>query len=159
MRFFNTDLNSVGSRPSLRSDPKYRYLWDVQRGSIMPDHTGLTSTLKPLVVPSSSPKVRKGPLPEPRLLLELADVEPKTSLILQEREVDEAGSDKMSFGNCDLVISRLEPYLGKIVLNDPEKDYLGTTEWIPIKFDGSRLLAEFWRYLFLSEPGGCPAGC
>jgi type I restriction enzyme M protein len=43
--------------------------------------------------------------------------------------VDAIGSDKVCFAGCDLVISKLEPYLGKIIM-EPDAGWLGSTEWV-----------------------------
>ena len=42
------------------------------------------------------------------------------------------GSDKVKFDGCDLAIAKLEPYLGKVIL-DPPADAVGSPEWIGLK--------------------------
>ena len=34
--------------------------------------------------------------------------------------MDSIGSDKVSFEGCQLAISKLEPYLGKVLIDPPE---------------------------------------
>lgn len=45
---------------------------------------------------------------------------------------------------------RLEPYLGKVLVNDPEQHWIGTSEWIPLKIDKKRILPIFLKWLLLS---------
>lgn len=78
-------------------------------------------------------------------------LESKTSIILQERVVSEAGSTKLDFEDCDLVFNKLEPYLGKIVINDKTKEYIGTTEWVPLKLNKKRTDLLFFKYLLLLD--------
>ena len=62
--------------------------------------------------------------------------------------VDEVGSDKVVFGDCDLAISKLEPYLGKVLKNDPTQGWIGSTEWLCYDAE-AEIDVDFLRYLLL----------
>ena len=46
--------------------------------------------------------------------------------------LDIVGSDKVKFESCDLAISKLEPYLGKVIIS-PNTNDMGSTEWVGLK--------------------------
>ena len=125
-----TTFVNIGEQIFLRCDPKYRHFWDEQRGIPIEQNKHCNVRLRDILLPFTKLIVKKGDLDEERPILELNDVESRTSLILRDRVASEVGSDKLDFADCDLVLNRLEPYLGKIVINDVSKGYVGTTEWI-----------------------------
>jgi restriction endonuclease S subunit len=134
---------------SLRADPKYRYFWDKRRGIPIKQSKLSNIRLKSVLLPLDIVKIPKGELPTDRYILELDDVEARTSYILHERLVSEVGSDKVEFNDCDLVFNKLEPYLGKIVINDRSKNYIGTSEWLPLKTNLQKTTVLFLKYLLL----------
>lgn len=144
-----TTFVNIGEQIFLRCDPKYRHFWDEQRGIPIEQNEHCNVRLKDILLPFTKLIVKKGDLDEERPILELNDVESRTSLILRDRVASEVGSDKLDFADCDLVLNRLEPYLGKIVINDVSKGYIGTTEWIPLKLDAHRAEPTFLKYLLL----------
>jgi type I restriction enzyme S subunit len=147
---FITSFQSIGDQVFLRCDPKYRHFWDNSHGySLKPNKNVEDVKLRNELLPFNKKVLNKGLLTEDRIILDLADVESRTSLILQERIVDEIGSAKLDFADCDLVVNRLEPYLGKIVINDESKGYIGTTEWIPLRINNTRVNSLFLKYLLL----------
>lgn len=144
-----TTFVNIGEQIFLRCDPKYRHFWDERRGISIEQSKHCNVRLKDILLPFTKMRVKKGDLDEERPILELNDVESRTSLILRDRVASEVGSDKLDFADCDLVLNRLEPYLGKIVINDVSKGYIGTTEWIPLKLDAHRAKPTFLKYLLL----------
>jgi hypothetical protein len=129
---FWTTLRKVVERPSFRLDPKYRWLWDFQHGTAHgdPDKGIKLGKVLNLV---HLPKIPKGELDEESRLIDLEHVESRQALISDDAPlVDVLGSDRVKFEGCDLVISKLEPYLAKIII-DPPSDAVGSPEWIGLK--------------------------
>ena len=126
---FWTTLGAVSSRPGLRLDPKYRWLWDKQAGVAL----GSADTAVPLssvleIVKLS--QIEKGELAEPTLLIDLEMVESRQAFVRNDVPlVDLIGSTRVSFEGCDLVMSKLEPYLAKLILA-PDPGAIGSTEWV-----------------------------
>ena len=149
VRPFVAKFSNVGAQVFLRCDPKYRHFWDNKKGISLNQEKYKNVKIKDVLLPYTKKTIKKGPLDDERRILELNDVESRTSIILQERIVSEAGSTKLDFGDCDLVFNKLEPYLGKIVINDITKNYIGTTEWVPLKLDKSKIQELYFKYLLL----------
>ncbi len=145
---FLSDLVSIGGQRFLRCDPKYRWFWDHMGGQVVAKSKYKFEPLSRWV--SIQPKivVKKGELPEERSLIELEDVEGGTGHILGAHLVDEVGSDKIEFGAADIVFSKLEPYLCKAFLNDPDAAYIGSTEWVPLIVNDDVAVKEYvWAFL------------
>jgi restriction endonuclease S subunit len=148
-----SSTQDIAGQISLRADPKYRFFWDVERGLSIPSATMPQVRLRDCLLPYHARMIQKGELTEERRILELADVEARTSLLLDEeggRTVTVAGSAKLDFADCDLVVTRLRPYLGKVVLNDIHDPFIGTSEWIPLKLRRERLDPMFAKYVLLT---------
>jgi type I restriction enzyme M protein len=126
---FWVTLSQVVSRTGCRLDPKYRWLWDFQSGVAF----GSPKTACPLgkhLVLVELQKVAKGGLDSETLLVDLEAVEARQALIRNGVErVDTIGSDKVRFDGAELLFSKLEPYLGKVIIGPPE-GAIGSTEWI-----------------------------
>jgi len=146
---YTTNFSKIGEQVFLRCDPKYRHFWDSMNGVSIDEKRLVQLQTKDILLPFSKKVIKKGKLDEERPIIELEDVEPRTSIILNERLVSEVGSDKLDFGDCDLVLNRLEPYLGKVIINDRSRKYIGTTEWIPLKVDTTKVRPLFLKYLLL----------
>lgn len=142
-------LSDIGRRSPLRCDPKYHLLWTFQRGRVFEEYDGPLVRVGDLIRPADRSKMPKGPLDEPVGLIELEDVEARTSTLLNVTEVEELGSDKVVFGNADFAISKLEPYLGKVLKNDPDEDWVGSTEWLPYVLTEDAADTDYVRYLLL----------
>ena len=90
-----------------------------------------------------------------RALLDLESVESRQGLLREEIPlVDRIGSERISFKGCQLAISKLEPYLGKVLI-DPPDDAIGSTEWIGLQTE-TGLPLEFVAHL-LMLPDLCQA--
>lgn len=126
---FRTTLRAVASRTGLRLDPKYRWLWDFQEGLVF----GAADAARPLgealrIVRLG--KVKKGELEAEHEVIDLDQVESRQALVGEAvPRLFEIGSDKVSFAGAELALSKLEPYLGKLIISPPD-DALGSTEWV-----------------------------
>ncbi len=131
--FFIT-LADVLSRQKLRIDPKYCWLWYKQRGEIMVRGYGEYQPLSTWLSVVDLRKIQKGPLDGPSLLVDLEAVQPRSGRITNgiAFEVEEIGSDKVSFEGADIVFAKLEPYLAKIIIR-PDQSAIGSTEWVGLK--------------------------
>lgn len=150
--FFST-VGEVMSRPSVRLDPKYRWLWDKQHGEVYISNIGDASTpLSKWFTKVDLAKVAKGELPEPKLLIDLDAVDARSGSYCPERalNVDSIGSDKVSFNGCDIVISKLEPYLGKVII-EPPADGIGTTEWVGLRCNPETAVKQLGYFLMLPQ--------
>jgi type I restriction enzyme M protein len=126
---FRTTLGALASRPGLRLDPKYRWLWDFQEGVAFGEAERARPLGEALAIVRLA-KVRKGELAREREVIDLDQVESRQALLAAEPpKLYELGSDKVSFAGAEIALSRLEPYLGKLILSPPA-DALGSTEWV-----------------------------
>lgn len=140
--FFIT-LADVLSRQKLRIDPKYCWLWYKQRGEVMVRGYGEYEPLSTWLSVVNMDKVHKGPLKETTKLIELDSVQSGTGRVTAgaAEEVDEIGSDKVSFTGVDIAISKLRPYLTKLIIR-PDQSAIGSSEWVGLKCsDGVNPLA------------------
>ena len=146
-------VSDVLSRASVRLDPKYRWLWDKQSGEVHISNFGDAVTpLSTWFSKVNLAKITKGELVEPKLLIDLDAVDSRSGTYCKERAqtVDSIGSDKVSFSGCDIVISKLEPYLGKTVINPP-KAGTDTTEWVGLKCIDSTASKQLGYFLVLPQ--------
>jgi len=128
---FWTTLSQVARRPGLRLDPKYRWLWDFQDG-LAHGRRAQSVQLRTFVDLVDLPKVKKGDLAEEERLVDLDSVKPRMGVLREPLPVvDVIGSEKIRFEGCDLAISKLEPYLGKVIR--PPQGALGSTEWVGLR--------------------------
>src|SRR5262249_38925562 len=116
---FTSSLRQIAQRPSLRLDPKYRWLWDYQTG-VGHGPAENAVPLRELVEIVDLQKVTKGELSEEMALIDLDAVERRQGMLREAPGlVEEIGSDRVKFEGCELAISKLEPYLGKILIDPP----------------------------------------
>lgn len=107
------------------------------------------ATIGELSVDSTAQVVRKGDLQNPAQLIDLENVS-VWGAVSEVEEVSSIGSNRLSFGNCDVLTSKLRPYLGKTIHND-FPDGIGTTEWVPLKVDAERFRPRLLGYLLQSD--------
>jgi type I restriction enzyme S subunit len=107
------------------------------------------ATIGELSVESTAQVVKKGDLQNPAQLIDLENVS-AWGAISGVEEVASIGSNRLSFGNCDVLTSKLRPYLGKTIHNE-FPDGIGTTEWIPLKVDADRFKPRLLGYLLQSS--------
>lgn len=150
--FFST-LEDVISRSSVRLDPKYRWLWDKQNGEVHISNIGDASAPLPKWFHKVDlKKISKGELDKSRLLIDLDAVDARSGRYNPEKakKLDSIGSDKVLFDGCDIVISKLEPYLGKVIINPPS-EAIGTTEWVGLKCHSSENTKQLGYCLLLPQ--------
>jgi restriction endonuclease S subunit len=95
--------------------------------------------------------MKKGRLDPPRVLVELEDVQSVTSALLTEKLVSRIDSSKLEFGDADILVAKLEPELGKVlIVRKANHDWIGSTEWVPLKLNRKRALPAFLKYVFLN---------
>lgn len=153
---FWTTLGQVTSRDGLRLDPKYRWLWDFLKGIAFGDGDSDAVALGEIIGTVNLERASKGELNEEALLIDLADVESRQAFIRDDASIVETlGSDKWRLDGCELAISKLEPYLGKIII-DPPSDSLGSTEWVGLTRKDTSIPRLFLAYL-LMLPEMCEA--
>jgi len=145
-------FDKFSENKNLRSSAKYNFFWEFYKGHIFESKKKYPIVkIKELMKVHRSKTLKKGFLNEKFLLLDKEDVEPKTGIILNEEYVDKIESDKVFFGNCDLLISKIDPFLGHVILNDQSKPYIGTTEFVPYKLDEKQADIKFMQYVFLNN--------
>ena len=128
---FSTTLGAVVRRAGFRLDPKYRWLWDFQDGGCSGSFGG--TRVGSLVDLVELARVGKGELTEETLLIDLDQVESRQGIVREDApRVDVLGSDRIRFAGSDLAISKLEPYLGKVIIC-PDQAAVGSTEWVGLK--------------------------
>jgi len=148
---FKTEFRNIGRQEQLRCDPKYRYFYDERKGKTIID-TNIKYPFVPLkrIIRLHETKIlKKGLLDDEYILIELEDIEPGTGEIIRERTVTEIGSDKRVFADCDILISKLMPQKGHIILNNPNKKYIGTTELLGFKIINPNVNKKYLLYILL----------
>lgn len=140
----------IANHANLRCDAKYRLFWGEIGDALYPDSRIPCFPMKLATVDHRTEKLKKGELDSEYELIELEDVEARTGNIMTSTMVTKINSDKLLFGDADVLTTRLRPYLGKTIVNDRSKPMAGTTEWIPIKVRRDRLHPLLLKYYLLS---------
>ena len=142
-----SSLARVVRLPTLRiGAPALRHLArDGDIWSLVPESKLPQASIGELSLPLTSSVVKKGALNESASQIDLEHVG-RWGVVTGDTEVTEIGSDKLRFGNADLLTTKLRPYLGKTILNAFE-DAIGTTEWIPLRIDPERLRPKLLFHL------------
>lgn len=113
--------------------------------SLVPESPLPQASVGDLSLPLSCGIARKGALDEPTLQIDLEHVG-RWGFVSGFSEVSDVGSDKLRFGDADLLTTKLRPYLGKTILNEWD-GAIGTTEWIPLRIDRGRLRPKLLFHL------------
>lgn len=149
---FLINSRKVGNNLFLRLGAQYYAFFEVHQGLLF-DENGIFEhvPLGRLIKKHKTQVLKKGVLDKPYILLDLEQLEAKTGRILDENnEVEEIGSDKVLFGDVDIVISKIDPYLAYVFINDKSKNYIGTTELVPFKIINDNLDVDYLKYCLLS---------
>lgn len=148
---FWTNLGNVGKRDGFRLDPKYRWMWDHQDGLIC-GKVAKAVRLDSLLDLVELKKIPEGDLAEEAKLIDLEYVESRQAIVREDDvpTVDSVESTKVAFNGADLLISKLEPYLGKIIIRPPA-GAIGSTEWIGLKVKNGLPLSLAAYLLMLPE--------
>lgn len=107
------------------------------------------ATIGQLSIPSTAKVVKKGDLTQTAQLIDLENVGP-WGAISDIEEVSAIGSNRLAFGDSDVLTSKLRPYLGKTIHNT-YPDGIGTTEWVPLKVDPKQFSPRLLGYLLQSQ--------
>ena len=107
------------------------------------------ATIGQLSIPSTAKVVKKGDLAQAAHLIDLENVGP-WGAVSDLDEVTTIGSNRLAFGDCDVLTSKLRPYLGKTIHNT-YPDGIGTTEWVPLKVDPKQFNPRLLGYLLQSQ--------
>jgi type I restriction enzyme M protein len=145
-RGFWVGLGAVATRAGFRLDPKYRWLWDFQKGLAHGDRSKAVQ-LRTLLEIVDLPREPKGELPYEMPLIDLESVESRQAIVSSTPTVDIVGSEKVHLAGCDLAFAQLEPYLAKFMIR-PE-DALGSTEWVGFHLKDRTLDPVVMAYLLM----------
>ena len=151
---FQTSFSRLGRRKFIRCGPRYRSFWDIHKGLLFHQNNSKYPIVRllELIEPYNKTILKKGILGKEHILIELENIESCTGRIInKDRIVSEIGSDKVVFGDSDLLVSKLRPYLGYVILNDKSKIYIGSTELVPFKVNTEKAISEYLKYLLLSR--------
>lgn len=142
-----SSLARIAALPGLRAGaPALRHLArDGDIWSLVPESSLPQASIGELSLPLTSFVVKKGALDEPAPQIDLEHVG-RWGVVSEYPVVSGIGSDKLRFGNADVLTTKLRPYLGKTILNTFE-DAIGTTEWIPLRIDPTRLRPKLLFHL------------
>lgn len=150
---FTTDASKIAEQKFLRCGAQYRAFWDVHNGLLFDDKSNFPIIKLGSVMKLHKTKtLKKGVLDKEYILLDLEDLEPFTGKITNEGKiVSEIGSDKVVFNDADIIVTKIDPYLGYTFLNDRSKPFIGTTELLPYIIKKDIVIPEFIKYILLSK--------
>lgn len=144
------EFAKIANHANLRCDAKYRLFWGEIGDVLYPESKVPCYPLKLATVDHRVEKLKKGELDAEYELVELEDVEQRAGNILSSTKMTKIKSDKLLFGDADILTTRLRPNLGKTICNDKSRPLAGSTEWIPVKVRQDRLHPLLVKYYLLS---------
>jgi len=150
---FPIKFQKIGENLFLRLGVQYYAFFEVHQGLLF-DKNGKYKQvpLRRIIKQYNAQILKKGILDKSYILIDLEQLEPKTGKIKDEtNEVEEIGSDKVLFGDADIIISKIDPYLAYVFINDKSKNYIGTTELIPFKLINNDVNIHYLKYCLLSN--------
>ena len=151
---FKNQFCTIGNNSFLRAGAQYHAFYAVHRSRLF-DSTPKDIPLKRLgtiIGLLRNTVFKKGILDDEYILLDLEQLKAKTGKIITEDNiVSEIGSDKVVFGDADIVISKIDPYLAYVFINDKDKRYIGSTELLPFKLINGDIDIHYLKYLLLSH--------
>lgn len=113
--------------------------------SLVPESSLPQASIGELGLPLTCGVVRKGAIGEPAPQIDLEHAGP-WGFVSGLSDVSDVRSDKLRFGNADILTTKLRPYLGKTILNEYD-GAIGTTEWIPLRINAERMRPKLLFYL------------
>jgi restriction endonuclease S subunit len=150
---FSNRFEGIGKNSFLRTGAQYHAFYAVHN-SLLFDSVSKSIPIRKLgtiLKPYKNCVLKKGILDDEYILLDLEQLEPKSGTIKTEDNiVTEIGSDKVMFGDADIVISKIDPYLAYVFVNDKEKKYIGTTELLSFKLIDKEIDLQYLKYILLS---------
>jgi restriction endonuclease S subunit len=149
---FKQPFHKLGQRKYIRAGARYNSFWNIFKGMLFEtDKPFKAVELRKLIVPYKTEIFEKGFLPKEYVLIDEEDIEQKTGVILNEEYVQKIESSKVLFADCDLLVSKIRPYLGHVILNEKEKPFIGTTELVPYKVIEDRIYPRLIQFMLLSN--------
>lgn len=150
---FTTDASKIADQKFLRCGAQYRAFWDVHNGLLFDGKSKFPVVKLGSVMKLHKTKtLKKGILDKEYILLDLEDLEQFTGKVLNtDKLVSEIGSDKTLFEDAEIIVSKIDPYLGYTFLNDQSKPLIGSTELLPYKVNKKLALPEYIKHLLLSH--------
>ena len=103
---FKITLGEIASRKSFRMDPKYCWLWYMQKGEVgfgKRKKTKISTYIKQVRLE----KLPKGALRSETQLIDLNNVSPRSGKISESQTVLEIGSDRVIFKGAEYIIQSL----------------------------------------------------
>ena len=150
--FFRQSLQRIGRGKYIRSGARYSFFWNKYNGLIFETKKQFEpSELGKLMRPHKTTIFKKGFLPQRYILIDKEDIEPKTGVIMNEEYVEKIESSKVLFGDSDILVSKIDPFLGHVILNEKEKPFIGTTELVPYIINKEKAYLKFIQYVLLSK--------
>lgn len=150
---FSNRLVGIGKNSFLRMGAQYHAFYAVHHSLLFDSVPKSIPTRKlgTILKLYKNCVLKKGVLGDEYILLDLEYLEPKSGRIKAEDNiVTEIGSDKILFGDADIVISKMRPYLAYVFINDKEKKFIGTTELLPFKLLDKAVDLQYLKYILLS---------
>jgi restriction endonuclease S subunit len=150
---FLINSQKIGDNLFLRLGAQYYAFFEVHQGLLFDEDVKYDRVpLGRLIKKHKAQVLKKGTLDKSYILLDLEQLEAKTGKIIDEtNEVEEIGSDKVLFGDADIIISKIDPYLAYVFINDKSKNYIGTTELVPFKLINNNVNIHYLKYCLLSN--------
>ena len=150
--YFQQTFHQISRGKYVRIGARYNFFWNEYSGCLFKtDREYDVCELGEIVKPHKTEVFEKGYLKREYILIDKEDIEPKTGVIWNEEYVDRIESSKVLFADCDILISKIDPFLGHVIINDKEKPYIGTTELVPYKIDNDKVDLNFLHYVLLSR--------
>jgi hypothetical protein len=151
--YFIINYQKIGENLFLRLGARYYTFFEVHKGLLFDENDKYKQFLLEQIIKKYKVRVlKKGMLDQTYILLDLEQLEPKTGRIINEtNEVEEIGSDKILFEDSDIVISKIDPYLTYVFINNKNKKFIGTTELVPFKLISKVVNPEYLKYCLLSN--------
>lgn len=148
---FKQPFSKLSQRKHVRSGARYNYFWNKYDGMIFQTTKQFMAVeLRELMKPRKTEVFKKGFLPKEYILIDKEDIEPKTGVIWNEEYVNKIESNKVLFGDCDILVSKIDPFLGHVILNEKDKPFIGTTELVPYIVNKEKADVKFLQYVLLS---------
>lgn len=151
--YYNANFGDISKKINLRLGSRYNYFWKEYNGELfkVKDNIELIE-LNEIVEELKTDILKKGILEEETILIELINIKQKRGKINDySNVVSEIGSNKIVFEDADIIISKINPYLGHVFINDKQKKMIGSTELVPYIITNDDFDVKYLRYLLLSK--------
>lgn len=147
LKTFTTSFHNIGAQEFLRPNVGYRYFFDVKKSKTF--NFDKTIKLKYVIKLIDSEKVPKGELEEPKIVLDIGNIDRRNNDLINYEYFDKVGSTKNCIKNGDLIIPKLQPKMGNMFLNLEHNEYLGSSELLEYEINEMHN-AKFVYYIITS---------